>query len=297
VLPALSCAACAGAEGLWESVLAERVSAGAGSRQYVTGVLKQVVNMCDAERHEVSELLLEKLLVLQAGAAAHKAAAELAERTQLSGTEARGPRPEPEPEPEPDATKVSVLTPGIGSGYVVPAPIGGAPHLLQPRHVVSLGCDCFCRTQATGLGFIRRRLEGYESGPFDIAYHSYSAVCSLLRDDFAGYMEPGSLVLDTVEGKRWGPRSARSFARGAIHRTLPGVAFNHEAEPVADPATFDAWAANDFSALRERYIRRTDNFRTKLSEAVEASVAGGVGVVFLLQHYEHPCELCEVIER
>ena len=109
--------------------------------------------------------------------------------------------------------------------------------------------------------------------------------------------EPGSLVLDTVEGERWGPRSARSRARGAIHRTLPGVAFNHEAEPVADPAEFDAWAADDFAALRERYTRRTENFRTKLTEAVEASAGGGVGAVFLLQHYEHPRELCEVIER
>eukprot|EP01043_Picozoa_sp_COSAG02_P031363 COSAG02_NODE_2043_length_10026_cov_10.550217_8_plen_96_part_00 len=58
----------------------------------------------------------------------------------------------------------------------------------EPPHVISLGTDCFWRTQATRLGWVAGRLHGYESGPFDIAYHSYAAVCSLIRRDFAGYM-------------------------------------------------------------------------------------------------------------
>lgn len=57
-----------------------------------------------------------------------------------------------------------------------------------PPQVISLGSDCFWRTQATRLGWIAGRLHGYESGPFDIAYHSYSALCHLIRRDFAGYM-------------------------------------------------------------------------------------------------------------
>jgi hypothetical protein len=62
------------------------------------------------------------------------------------------------------------------------------PEQLRPRHVISLGTDCFCRTQATRLGYMKARAEGMDSGPFDIAYHSYAAVCSLIRHDFAGYM-------------------------------------------------------------------------------------------------------------
>lgn len=38
------------------------------------------------------------------------------------------------------------------------------------------------------LGYMKARAEGMDSGPFDIAYHSYAAVCSLIRHDFAGYM-------------------------------------------------------------------------------------------------------------
>ncbi len=69
------------------------------------------------------------------------------------------------------------------------------PEPRVPPHVISLGTDCFWRTQATRLGWIAGRQHGYESGPFDIAYHSYSAVCSLIRRDFAGYMGMPNNVL------------------------------------------------------------------------------------------------------
>jgi hypothetical protein len=63
---------------LWDTVLSERMADGAGSREYVAGVLKAVVNMCDNERVEVSERLLAELLALQTGAAARKLEAERA---------------------------------------------------------------------------------------------------------------------------------------------------------------------------------------------------------------------------
>ena len=75
------------------------------------------------------------------------------------------------------------------------------------------------------------------------------------------------------------------------------MSFNHEGEPVASTEEFEAWVADDFAALRKRYIRRVGNFRRKIYEGVEASGQGGLGVVFLLQHYEHPTELSAVIER
>ena len=73
------------------------------------------------------------------------------------------------------------------------AETAAAPPPLRPRHVLSLGSDCFCRVLASSLGYLRRKAEGYESGPFDIAYTSHRAVCELLRSDFEGFMEPGAL--------------------------------------------------------------------------------------------------------
>ena len=160
-------------QALWERVLSERAAGGAGSREYTLGVLKAVISRCDAARAEVAERLVSELLRLQPGA-------------QAAADPTAGPSLALEPEPEPEPARP----------YVVPRPTPGSP--LQPRHVVSLGCDCFSRTMASRLGFMRRRLEGYESGPFDIAYHSYAAVCSLLRDDFAGYM--GAPVRHIVAG-------------------------------------------------------------------------------------------------
>jgi hypothetical protein len=63
----------------------------------------------------------------------------------------------------------------------------------------------------------------------------YSAVCAILANDFAGYMDdPQALRLDVVVGEPWGPDARPQQARGAVHACLPGVAWNHEGEPVAE---------------------------------------------------------------
>lgn len=134
---------------LWDRVLSERAAGGAGSREYVTAVLKAVVSHCDAARAEVSERLIDELLLLQSGAASKRVTAEEQACSDAAGSSSSPPAPEPEPEPEP------------AQPYAVPAPVPGAPHLLQPRHIISLGTDCFGRTVASRLGFMRRRLEGY----------------------------------------------------------------------------------------------------------------------------------------
>ena len=82
------------------------------------------------------------------------------------------------------------------------AEAAAVPPPLRPRHVLSLGSDCFCRVLASSLGHLRRKAEGYESGPFDIAYTSHRAVCELLRRDFEGFMEPGALSVGSAPASR-----------------------------------------------------------------------------------------------
>lgn len=65
-------------EALWSHVLSERMTSGAGSREYVTKVLKAVVDMCDRDRHEVAENLLDKLIALQAHTVDNRGAEEFA---------------------------------------------------------------------------------------------------------------------------------------------------------------------------------------------------------------------------
>ena len=57
------------------------------------------------------------------------------------------------------------------------------------------------------------------------------------------HTDPGALRIDTVD-QQW------TSARAPVHCRLPGVAFNHEGEPVCDAATFKAWAKDDFADLR-----------------------------------------------
>jgi hypothetical protein len=80
---------------LWEDVLAERMADGPGSREYVTGVLKAVVNACDNARVEVAERLLAELLSLQTGAAARKLAAERATLQEVESEAAAAAADEP----------------------------------------------------------------------------------------------------------------------------------------------------------------------------------------------------------
>lgn len=47
---------------------------------------------------------------------------------------------------------------------------------------------------------------------------------------------------------------------------------------------------------RARYSRRVENFRRKVAAATHISKSAEIGVVFLLNHYEHPTELCAAIE-
>jgi hypothetical protein len=160
-------------QALWHQVLAQRVANGAGSREYVTKVLKAVVDVCDIARQEVAELLLDKLIALRANAAIAEDIAVLAEAAGAEPTEVKRERCREHACAQRMPSKVPVRKEARG----------------EPRpHVISLGTDCFSRTQAMRLGWVASRLKGYESGPFDIAYHSYSAVCSLIRDDFSGYM-------------------------------------------------------------------------------------------------------------
>jgi hypothetical protein len=153
-------------EKLWHRVLSSRVKNGAGSRGYIFNILKGLVAECDRQRLEVSEVILEHMLGLQAGAGSRPTA-----QVQIEPTDPPPTNPSPlaampkilrpaEPEPEQrTSSPVSDASPPLRQ--------------LHPMHILCLGSDCFCRTEATHCGYMRCRAEGYRSSPFDIAYHSY----------------------------------------------------------------------------------------------------------------------------
>ena len=162
-------------EALWHDILSARVARGAGSREYVTAVLKSVVDACDRARVEVAEILLDKLLALRADAVVDNDIAEA--NAALAAAEFD----------DTDADRIEAQTGKTCGEDTVHFEGVLSNDELRP-HVIALGTDCFCRTQAVRLGWMASRAQGYESGPFDIAYHSYAAVCGLIREDFAGYM-------------------------------------------------------------------------------------------------------------
>ena len=93
---------------LWSHVLITREADGPGSCEYICRVIKALVSVCDRERLEVADILLEKLLLLRAAASARRAASESSHLEALSAAPCEGELPpaadashlEPEPEPE-----------------------------------------------------------------------------------------------------------------------------------------------------------------------------------------------------
>ena len=53
-------------------------------------------------------------------------------------------------------------------------------HSHTREHSCRRQVEASAAAQAADLGFVRRRIEGYASTPFDLAYTSYPSVCRLL---------------------------------------------------------------------------------------------------------------------
>jgi tetratricopeptide (TPR) repeat protein len=109
--------------------------------------------------------------------------------------------------------------------------------------LISLGFDCLPRTVATRWGIKPSRLQGEKSCPFDLAFHSFSNICNLLKNNFQDYLD--SQYLKTIPCDLYPEKLI-------VFNTKYFCRFNHEYS--------DNWHENNFSKFRERYQQRIDNF-------------------------------------
>jgi tetratricopeptide (TPR) repeat protein len=109
--------------------------------------------------------------------------------------------------------------------------------------LISLGFDCLPRTIATRWGIKPSRLQGEKSCPFDLAFHSYSNIYHLLKNDFQDYLDPQ--YLQTIPYDLYPNKSI-------VFNTKYFCKFNHEYG--------ESWQKNNFLNFRERYRQRIENF-------------------------------------
>lgn len=102
---------------------------------------------------------------------------------------------------------------------------------LPSYKIVSLGCDCFCRTIPTLWGIKPRKIDGEKGYPFDLSNNPLQSIANNLQENFNNYFE--SLHFN---GKHW-------------EITKDAILFCHEPD----------CGAEHEQTIRERFTRRINN--------------------------------------
>ena len=248
---------------LW-SVLAKRMADGPGSREYVAGVLKAVVNMCDSERVEVSEQLLEELLTMQTGAAARKLQAEHATLQEVQS----------EAKTDPTAAESGLTSEGTNA-----AVLGSNLATQRPRYAQEEGPEAWavaclpCPDHAQKLRAVRK--------PGAVSKDEIEALLSMLpsmRKDGAGVQ------------KRTG--KAAAGAGGRASRSEPGAVADDD--PSAWVTTYlhtNRLFQTKFALLFERLRKlalETDDEHWGIRRACEAGNCGAVRARVIEVHEAGP---------
>lgn len=105
--------------------------------------------------------------------------------------------------------------------------------------IFSLGTNCYSRSFSVRWGFKPYAEEGENSHPFDLAVHKLTTIAKLIKTNFSGYFNKGSL--EWKDGKKF-----------PVNTEL-GINYNHD--------NIVEFKADDFKLLKERYNRRIANFR------------------------------------
>jgi hypothetical protein len=134
-------------------------------------------------------------------------------------------------------------------------------------HFISLGEDCFSRTIPTQWGLKPSSKLGEKTCPFDLSVHLVAMLPSIIRSDFAGYLDPENFSY--LED------------RGFCRNNVLSIQFNHEKGV--------KYAENDFQVLRDAYRRRIGNFRELLADAGR--------IVFLIHFVRPRSETCVHIKN
>jgi len=172
------------------------------------------------------------------------------------------------------------MTPAIGrlSNTVLP-PLTVTKKTL-PK-IVCLGFDCCMRTLMTKLAYKPSKLHGELSLPFDLAIHSYDAMCKYISNDFKDYFKDITWQSDYCEVRQ-------KVINNMVNDQ--GVFFVHESHlqnkeetPAFDSDTWSSkpsdidFFANNFALLKQRYFQRMANFYNVLGDGSE--------VVFVLSSH------------
>lgn len=105
-------------------------------------------------------------------------------------------------------------------------------------NIISLGRSCLPRLMTAKWGIKKPRAFGERSFPFDLSVTPLTSVLQLLRSRFSGYLDDRFLAFD--QGKMH-----------CVHTGL-GINWNHEKGEI--------WSDNNFSRLKDRYVKRIENF-------------------------------------
>lgn len=112
-------------------------------------------------------------------------------------------------------------------------------HEMHDRiNIISLGRACLPRLMTAKWGIKKPRAFGERSFPFDLSVTPLTSVLQLLRSRFSGYLDDRFLAFDREK-------------MHCVHTGL-GISWNHERGEI--------WSDNNFSRLKDRYVKRIENF-------------------------------------
>ncbi len=129
---------------------------------------------------------------------------------------------------------------------------------------ISLGWNCSAASDGVHLGLRKRKIDGYQTCPFDEALTNYKGVVECIRTDFESFFD---LTLKDVAFS-----SPYCAGDTLVYNPTYKFLFNHESPRHADLWKTQGWKggpthyiANDYLLFRERYARRIEAFRNYLS--------------------------------
>ena len=127
---------------------------------------------------------------------------------------------------------------------------------------ISLGWNCFSASHSVDVGLRKRKIDGYNTCPFDMMVSNYKGIIECIHDDFKYFCDEDYLIL-IKEGEE----------ENVIKNTKYKFVLNHESPGHANLYITENWKEgtnhfinNNYHHLKERYQKRIENFRNYVSD-------------------------------
>jgi hypothetical protein len=130
----------------------------------------------------------------------------------------------------------------------------------MPQIAISLGWNCYPAIRGVELGLRARKINGYNTCPFDEALTNYDGVVACITNDFSDFF---NLSIKDI------PLTAKYCTGDSlIWNQSYKFLFNHESPGHANLWSTQQWPggkyhyiSDDYKNFRERYVRRIQHFR------------------------------------